>query len=235
MQPTFNPWIGYFDLIDYVDKFIFFDTVQLNQQSWQTRNKLKIQDQEHFVILPIQKTSSKQNMIIKEAILDFRKFDFRKKLFKTIEQNYRKAKYFNETIDFIKELIFYETNYLSSYNVNIIKQICEKLNIQTELIVLSQTDYSNELSKGDLVLDICKYFKANDYVSPLGSKDYLDNYIEEFKSNNINVEYQYFLHPKYEQLGKVFISYIGIFDLLLNEGFKNSLKIIREGRKYKNS
>ena len=37
-----------------------------------------------------------------------------------------------------------------------------------------------------------------------------------------------------EQLDDNFIPYIGIFDLLYNEGLENSLKIIRKGRKYEN-
>ncbi|MGB3750061.1 MAG: WbqC family protein [Arcobacteraceae bacterium] len=71
MQPTFNPWLGYFDLIDYVDEFIFLDTVQLNQQSWQTRNKIKVQNKELMFSLPIQKDKSKSELLIKDTILDF--------------------------------------------------------------------------------------------------------------------------------------------------------------------
>ena len=58
MQPTFNPWIGYFDLINGVDKFLFLDTVQLNQQSWQTRNKLKVANKELMISIPIKKNIS---------------------------------------------------------------------------------------------------------------------------------------------------------------------------------
>ena len=41
MQPTFIPWIGYFDMIDKVDHFIFLDSIQLTKRSWQVRNKIK--------------------------------------------------------------------------------------------------------------------------------------------------------------------------------------------------
>jgi hypothetical protein len=47
------------------------------------------------------------------------------------------------------------------------------------------------------------------------------------------VYYQYYNHPIYDQLGNNFIPYLGIFDLLYNEGFGNSAKIITSGRKYK--
>ena len=41
MQPTYLPWIGYFDLIDEADTFVFLDNVQFEKQSWQQRNRVK--------------------------------------------------------------------------------------------------------------------------------------------------------------------------------------------------
>ena len=234
MQPTFNPWLGYFDLIDYVDTFIFLDTVQLNQQSWQTRNKIKVQNKELMIPIPTikNKNKNKKDLIIKDTLIDFRKFDFRKKLLKTIELNYKKSKHYNDVFDFISELILYETKYLSEYNINIIKNISKKLGINSKIFILSNTDYTSNAKKGNLILDICKYFKASKYVSPIGSKVYLDKYLNEFKYFNIEVEYQYYNHPQYTQLGDKFIPHLGIFDLLLNEGFEKSKKIILSGRNY---
>ena len=234
MQPTFNPWLGYFDLIDYVDTFVFLDTVQLNQQSWQTRNKLKVQNKEFLFSLPVQKNKLKDELFINEAVLDFRKFDFRKKLFRTLEQNYRKSKYFSEVNPFIKAIVFFESDLLSVYNINMIVQISKKLKIDTNILVLSEENYLKSVAKGKLVLDICQYFKTTQYVSPIGAKEYLVDVADEFIENNINIIYQDYNHPIYCQLGEEFIPYIGIFDLLYNHGFDESLNIIRKGRKYEN-
>ena len=234
MQPTFNPWLGYFDLIDYVDMFIFLDTVQLNQQSWQTRNKIKVQNKELMVSIPIQKNKSKNELFIKDTVMDFRKFDFRKKFFRTLEQNYRKSNYYSEVHDFIKKLVFFKTELLSQYNINIIKEVSSKLNIQTKFITLSEADYQTDTSKGELVLDICSHFNTTDYISPLGSKEYLEKEKDRFSENSMDIYYQYYNHPIYSQIGDEFIPYMGIFDLLYNEGFENSSKIIKNGRNYEN-
>ncbi|HFU75681.1 MAG TPA: hypothetical protein ENK66_05470 [Arcobacter sp.] len=233
MQPTFNPWLGYFDLIEYVDTFVFFDTVQLNQQSWQTRNKLMVQKREHMFSLPVMKNKMKNELSIQEALLDFRKFDFRKKLARTLEQNYAKAEHFDEVILFVKSLVMFETEFLSEYNINIVKQLTEKLGFTTQIKVLSSSSFESELSKGELVLEICKFFNASVYVSPLGAKEYLDKEIQAFMAKGIEVEYQYYKHPVYEQLSEEFIPYIGIFDLLFNEGFRASKEIILRGRDFK--
>ena len=235
MQPTFNPWLGYFDLIDYVDELIFFDTVQLAQQSWQTRNKIKIQNNEFMVSIPIKKNQSTSESRIKDALIDSRKFDFRKKLIRTIEQNYNRANYFDQINSFVIDLISFDTEYLSKYNINIIQNISKKLEFNTKFRVLSEENYIPRLSKGEQVLDICKYFNAAEYISPLGSKEYLDKIRDNFSKNNISISYQHYAHPIYTQTGDEFIPYLGIFDLLYNEGFEKSKEIIRKGRKYEDT
>ncbi|KIM12171.1 MAG: hypothetical protein KU38_04530 [Sulfurovum sp. FS08-3] len=232
MQPTFNPWIGYFDLIDYVDLFVFLDVVQLNQASWQTRNKIKIKDKEHLFSLPIQKNVTKSKLLIKDAMLDYRKFDFRVKLSKTLEQNYKKSDYFVQVNDFIQDLVFYETDSLSKYNINIIKQIVLKFGLETKILILSEANIECTQTKGDLVLECCKYLQANVYISPIGAKEYLDENVIKFVQSNIDVYYQNYIHPIYKQIGATFVPYLGIFDLLYNNGFEKSLEIIRSGRSY---
>jgi len=231
MQPTFNPWIGYFDLIDYVDCFIFLDTVQLNQQSWQTRNKFKFQGKEFLFSIPIVKSRTKKELLIKDTLIDFRKYDFRKKLFKSLEQNYKKAKHYEEVIDFVSDIVFYESKYLSDYNMNFTLEIIKKLGITTPIILASKIE-NIEGSKGDLVLNICKSQNIKNYVSPLGAKDYLEESKESFECNDVKIEYQKFQHPSYHQLGDVFIPYLGILDLIFNEGFEKSKEIIKSGRRY---
>jgi hypothetical protein len=232
MQPTFNPWIGYFDLIDYVDLFVFLDTVQLNQQSWQTRNKIKINGTESIFSIPIAKTKHKQELLIKDATIDTRKFDFRKKLKKSIFLEYKKAKYFATSYPLLEEMINYQTESLSKYNINIITAIAKKMGIETEIVTTSQLEKISEATKEDLVLDICEYFNAKQYVSPIGAKEYLEHGRKKFDKKNIEILYQIYHHPAYNQLGDTFIPYIGIFDLILNEGFERSMETIRSGRDY---
>ncbi len=80
MQPTFNPWLGYFDLIDYVDEFVFLDTVQLARRSWQVRNKLKVNNKEYMFSLPIKKEKSRDETILKDTRISFENYDFISKI-----------------------------------------------------------------------------------------------------------------------------------------------------------
>lgn len=234
MQPTFNPWIGYFDLIDYVDKFIFLDTVQLTKRSWQTRNKFLLNSNEVMFSIPIQKTSSRDDLLIKDALISYENFDFREKFAILLEQGYKKSLFYKEIHRFIQDLIFFDTSSLSLYNINIIENISKKLGITTEFHKLSEINFTSDSKKGNLILDICEFFNTEIYVSPLGAYEYMEKSKNLFTEQNRTVQYQHYLHPIYTQLGKTFIPYIGILDLLYNNGFHNSLEIIKTGRNYEN-
>ena len=52
-QPTYLPWLGYFDLIDQVDAFVFLDNVQFEKQSWQQRNRIKTPTGLQWLTVPV--------------------------------------------------------------------------------------------------------------------------------------------------------------------------------------
>jgi hypothetical protein len=39
LQPSYLPWIGYFDQMVRVDKFVFLDDVQFTRRDWRNRNR----------------------------------------------------------------------------------------------------------------------------------------------------------------------------------------------------
>src|SRR5438045_3331617 len=53
MQPTYLPWLGYFDLIDSVDTFILLDTVDFSYQSWQHRNQIRTGQGLQMLTIPV--------------------------------------------------------------------------------------------------------------------------------------------------------------------------------------
>ena len=52
-QPTFMPWCGYFSLMNNVDEIVFLDNVQFTKRSWQQRNKIKLNDKELMLTVPV--------------------------------------------------------------------------------------------------------------------------------------------------------------------------------------
>ena len=90
MQPHFFPWGGYFQLINSCDYFIILDDVEINYQSWQTRNYFYLNNKYTIISLPIKKLNNK---FISSAEL-FRYDVWKKKFLTTLDQNYKKKKKF---------------------------------------------------------------------------------------------------------------------------------------------
>jgi len=232
MQPTCFPWIGYFEELDFVDTFVFLDSVQLARRSWQTRNRLKLNGKEYMFTIPVKKIAARDEIMLNDALISFEHYDFREKLYDILRQAYKKAPFYQNVDPFLKDLIFYDTKYLSKYHINMISNISKKIGINTEIVILSESAFVSDKKKSELLLDICKFFGATEYVSPQGAKNYLENDRKIFEDENISIIYQNYQHPVYPQLGNDFLPYMGVIDLLYNVGFDESLDIIRKGRLY---
>ena len=231
MQPTYNPWLGYFDLIDKVDIFVFLDNVQLVKRSWQVRNRIKTPNGELFLTIPIRKTKRRDELLIKDALIND-EHPWRKKHLKTIETYYSKTKFFEEVFPFLKKLILNPTRNLADFNINIIQAIAKRIGIETPFVRASQIPNLTG-RKDKLLASICKQLKCRVYISPQGSAAYLEKEIPggEIVKNGIELYYHNYEHPVYRQLYGEFLPYMGVFDLLFNEGFENALTIIRQGRR----
>ena len=220
-QPTYLPWLGYFDLMHQCDVFIFLDNVQFEKRGWQQRNKIKTSHGELLLTVPI-KSKGRYKQKINETMIDTSQ-DFKKKHLNSIKNSYKKSKYFNDYFPEIEEIINNSTSSLVELNISLILWVAKKT------FIACKTDKSSNLnSKGrkvDLLIDICKKYKATHYISAIGSKNYIDEN-NLFEENNIILKYQNIIHPNYNQLFKPFIPYLSTIDLLFNEG-ENASTIIK--------
>lgn len=223
MQPTYLPWMGYFDLMDSADAFVLLDTVQFEKQSWQQRNRIKTGDAESkWLTVPVIQG-------LKQKIKDVRiegSNPWRRKHWGTICQHYKRAPYWNLYSEGLSALYSQDWSYLFDWNVAVITFLKEQFGIRTKILRASDIPVSGD--RVGLLVNICRYLKTDVYLSPVGSADYIaENNI--FSSEGITLIYQQFTHPVYRQLYGEFMAYMSAIDLLFNEG-PSSLEIIRSGR-----
>jgi len=222
MQPTYLPWIGYFSLIDQSDVFVFLDNVEFSKQSWQQRNRIKTANGAQWLTVPVMHKDS--NMYLNNVRIK-NNSNYVKKHIKSIKQNYQKTPYFDKYFDDLSKIISNANNFLIELNIELIKWICSCLKINTKFIRSSSIRFNEQDEKVEKLVEICKKVNADQYLSPEGSKEYIDeNNI--FEKNNIMLVYHFYKHPRYKQLYGEFIPYMSCIDLLFNEG-EESLKLIR--------
>lgn len=224
MQPTYLPWIGYFDLMDQCNYFVFLDSVQFEKRSWQQRNRIKTSEGELQLSIPVL-TKGKFQQKISEVKIDTQ-YPFYQKHLKSITLNYSKATFYNRYVNGLEKILCGQHTYLVDLNIELIKWLREKLRIRAQLLRSSQLKVRG--NRTELLINICKNLGAETYLSPIGSKSYIQEG-KLFFNNNIRLQYHNFKHPTYHQLYGKFIPYLSVIDLLFNEG-DSSLKVIRSGR-----
>jgi hypothetical protein len=221
-QPTFLPWAGYFGLINYTDQFVFLDNVQFDKRSWQQRNNIKLNEKSFLLSVPVI-SKNKSNQKINEVFIDS-KNSFIEEHKKTIEHNYKKSKYFSKYSELIFKVYDMKHEKLIDLNIDLIKLICKILDINFSFTKSSLMNVDHV--KENLILEICKLKKCEEYVSTIGSKIYLKN-DHKFKENSINLNFFEFKNLVYQQLGGNFLNNLSIIDLIFNLG-PNSLKYINK-------
>jgi hypothetical protein len=220
------PWIGYFDLIDQSDTFVILDSVQFEKQSWQQRNRIKTPTGLQWLTVPVI-FRGRLGQLINEVVI---RADESQKHLRAIELNYRRAPYFARYFPEIAVILEKHPagGLLADLNIDLIRWCCGALHIQTPLVRSSELNQPGRRS--ELLVNLCRFFKAEFYLSPPGSAVYLLDDMPIFSDAGIQVAFQHFEHPAYRQMFPPFIPYASLLDLLFNEG-EDSLGILRGGRR----
>ena len=221
-QPTFMPWIGYFAFLDKIDKLIFLDDVQFDKRSWQQRNYIKLNKEKSLLTISVKSKGKFDQKISDVEIIYDKNLDLiKKKIFFA----YNKAKYYKNYNNEIFDILDKKYTYLSELNIELIKHFTRILNLNTDFDYSS--NYSLNFKKENLIFELCKKNNCKEYLSTLGSKQYLES-LNTIPETNIKILYFDYKDTIYNQLSGNFISKLSILDLLFNEG-SNSINIIRQG------
>ena len=220
-QPTLFPWIGYFDMIQQSDVFVFLDNVNFKKRTWHMRNRLKTASKtnpsEIWVRIPTKSTS--RNTLITDVFIDNQQ-DWKQNHIDIFQSNYGKM---YKKFDFLVKLYQQDWDKIADFNIAFITECCRFLELSTTLVRASELEVEGKKSR--LVLDICKKLNATEFLANSGSRDYLENDREIFEKENIKMSYHEYVHQPYNQKGDSFFEHLSVLDLLFSE-FENSKQFI---------
>ena len=220
LQPSYMPWLGYFDQLYKSDVFVFYDDVQFDKHGWRNRNKIKTPQGRQWLTVPVL-TKNMNKPLVKDIKIDNNQ-NWSKKHLNALSINYSKAPYFERYYSELEKILSKEWNYLLDLNVELIRFFTKCLGFERRLEFSSGLGIKDDNPTDRLVL-VCKHFGADKfYEGALGSA-----YMEEdkFSGSGIKLEYQDFQFREYPQLYGDFLDRLSIVDLLFNVGEK-SLKFI---------
>jgi hypothetical protein len=211
-QPAYLPWMGYFHRIAVSDLHVSLDDVDIGHRSFANRNRVLTANGPTWLTVPLRTKGPQSTLINEVAIATDTKW--RRKHWRTIEQSYAGAPYFDQHSDFWEGIFAREWELLEDLTRETTAYQLEALGIDTPIVRSSEMGVAG--TKSDLILNLCSEVDADVYLSgPLG-RDYLDE--EKFHERGIRIEYHDYAHPIYSQAADEFVSHLAAIDALFNCG-----------------
>lgn len=212
MQPYFFPYIGYWQLMNYVDAFVILDDVNFIKKGFIHRNQILLNGGSHRIGMPLEKPS--QNKLINQTRLKAEARDIHS-LTETIKHAYSRAPHFTEVEEIIRLVLEYDSRDLVEFLTNSMSLVNNYLGIDTRLLRSSSINKDASASGEARILSICKAMDATQYVNPSGGRTI---YTPE-KFTNEGIDFR-FLDPdlqriKYRQFDNEFVENLSIIDVMM--------------------
>jgi hypothetical protein len=204
------------------DIFVILDTVQFTPRHEENRTRVKSPQGPQWLSIPI-RNSSRRQLIHETRIDDSR--PWRRKAIQTISAFYGKAPFYRKYAPQIMSI--FESSHEELLKLNRIswEPALRLLGIDCKFVYASELPV---LGRGPrLLLDICKYLGADEYLSGAFGREYLD--IREFEEEDVKVRFHEYSYPVYQQRFGDFVPFLSYLDMLVNADLEKD-RVVAGGR-----
>src|SRR5712692_6131938 len=166
MQPYFLPYIGYWQLLSVVDRFVLYDNIKYTKKGWINRNRFLRDGKDAFFTVPLRRASDFLDIVDRSVADDFD----RGRLLNQLAGSYRKAPMFSSVFPVIEKIISATETNLFDYIYNSILVTAEFLEIKTPIVVSSTIAIDHGLRAESKVIALCKAMGTDSYVNAIGGR-----------------------------------------------------------------
>lgn len=221
MQPYFLPYLGYFQLINAVDKFVFYDDVNFIKKGWINRNNFLLNGNPHLFTIPLKQASQNRKINTIQLSIDEK---WVKSFFKTLEQAYKNAPYYNNVIELLIKIFDKKTLFISELAKLSIIETAQYLSIPTTFEFTSAIYNNVELKGSSRILDICRKENADTYINPIGGRELYDK--KDFAETGIQLFFQKMKTVSYTQFEHDFVPSLSMLDVIMFNSPQQSLSLL---------
>lgn len=218
-QPHYLPWLGYLDKLAKADRFIVMDDLQYEDQNYQNRQRLKLNDGPHWFTVPLVRGSQGDRIVDKKidnAGIGSR-HHWQRRTWRTLQVHYGRAAHFDRYARDLEILYTRRWDHLIDLQLHVLELAKQWFDIETPVVRASTLSLCG--AKTDRILDFCEKTGAKIYLTGAGgSQGYLDT--DKLAARGVSTLWQRFAHPAYPQRYPAcgFVSHLAFLDLLLNSG-----------------
>ena len=221
-QPGYLPWLGYFHKILHADLFVLLDTVQMEKNGFANRNRVWTPNGVQWLTVPVlmkgHTRSTLQEMRINPAV------SWKAKHLRTLALSYGKRPHYLRHAEDIERLLVESGEEVTPFLARMLEYFLRALGMEEKRVVLASS-LAPEGKATTLLLDICKKTGATAYLSGMMGKEYLD--LAPFGEAGIEVVFQDFRHPRYDQGRPAFEPNLAAVDALFNLGGEAVLDLLK--------
>lgn len=215
-QPNYLPYLGFVDKLRKSDVFIIYDDAQFSKGDFQHRNRIRIYHGWEWLTVPVEKKHIPIDQIKIKNNVEISGMNWKEAHFKEIHDNYRKAPYYPKYEKDMQRIYEQQYEMLIDINIKLIEFLMKSFDIDTKIIYSSEFDYSSKST--EKLVELVSAVGGDIYLSGPMGKNYLEHNL--FKEKEIQVIFQEFKHPTYQQQCVGFEPNMSAVDALLNVGPK---------------
>ena len=214
MQPYFFPYLGFFQLVQAVDDFVFYDDVMFIKKGWINRNQILMQNNPFLFTIPLIKQS--QNKTIRETSVAYG-IDFPAKFLTQISAAYKKAPYFSAVLQLIEEVLQDQPESMAELAIRSVEKTWTYLGLEKRFHYSSNMGLSNpEWGRADRLIAITQSLGSKHYINAKNGDTLYDK--SYFQSQSCQLNFLQPSLPPYQQglkNGLDFIPGLSIIDVLM--------------------
>ncbi|HXD73867.1 MAG TPA: WbqC family protein [Vicinamibacterales bacterium] len=228
-QPTFFPWLGFFDKLRRADTFVLLDGVQFARRhggggNWVNRVRILVAGAAAWITVPVKRANVPLQPISDLEIAD--EMPWRAKLLRTLKLQYGRAPHFDQTMALVTPLIEFATPKLAEFNEHAIRTLAVAVGAMPATMT-RQTSLGVTGQSNALLSDLVRIAGGTTYLSGDGADDYLDSAC--FERAGVSLTLQHFQHPEYPQGTPAFVPGLSIVDALMHCGVDGVRALLRGG------
>ncbi len=184
MQPYFCPYIGYFQLVSSVDRYVFYDDVNFIKGGWINRNRIISNKQEFLFTIPLSDASSFK--LIKDTYINWKSKEV-SKFINNVKLSYKKAPFFNEVFPMVEHFFDKRPNTISELAIDSVVTFSGYLGLNTEFRISSKEGYEKTGDKVRNIVNILECEGAAEYINPIGGQGIYTK--EQFEAYGIRLNF----------------------------------------------
>src|SRR5207253_10442050 len=195
-QPTFLPWLGWWDELLRADIFVLLDDVQYPKKggTWMNRVRLLVDGRPAWVTVPLDRSYHGVRSV-REMRVDEAK-PWRDRIEATIATAYANAPHVAQIHEVVANALRTPTNRMAEISESAIRLLAAGLDVDASKIV-HQSKLGVDGSGTRLLVSLCSAVHGDAYLSGDGAGDYLEE--ERFAEAGLKLLYQNFVPPTYPQ------------------------------------